>query len=60
MPPTDYIESNALLALMDDDEDSAHRLLEELRPAELASLEAVADRLAFLCSKMYDAKLEKE
>lgn len=44
--PTQYDEANALLALINEDEDLADRILKELHAGELQRLASVAQLLA--------------
>lgn len=54
--PTNFLESNALLALMSGDEAEARRLLSSGFPGELRWLEVAATKLADLCNEILLAR----
>jgi hypothetical protein len=47
MIPTSFTEANALLAVVRDDDDAAHRILSVMSDAELTKLRNAATVLAF-------------
>jgi hypothetical protein len=49
--PTNFAESNALLALQSGDEAEARRLLADFFPGELGRLADAADKLSDLCGE---------
>jgi plasmid stability protein len=51
--PTNYSESNALLALIQGDEDEAREILADMLPGELVGLAEAADRLHHLAAWEY-------
>lgn len=54
--PTNYIESNALLAMQEEDEDHAEECLMELMPGELRVLERACQRLGDLARHLRHLK----
>ena len=54
--PTNFAESNALLAVMSSDEIEAQRILDGLFPGELSHLREAAQRLAEMCVATHRAK----
>ena len=47
--PTPFLESNALLALGANDEESARAILEEMGTGGIEELKKATDRLLYLC-----------
>lgn len=50
--PTNYIESNALLAIQSGDDDHARELLRGMLPNELRELYLAADQLSMLARRI--------
>jgi hypothetical protein len=55
--PTNFAESNALLAMMEGGTSEASRILNEMLPGELVRLARAADRLDSLAWQIHDKKL---
>ena len=56
--PTDYLESNALLAVSEDFRDEAIEILEQMTLPELRCLRSTASSLMDLCADVIHTKLE--
>lgn len=52
-PETPFLETEALIAAMDEDHDEVHRLLVEMLPGERRTLAEAASQLAYACD-MYN------
>jgi hypothetical protein len=55
---TPYMETEVLLALLNDDEDRCQWILSKMLISELKKLEVQCDRLAYLCERTHVAKAE--